>query len=143
MARLTLAQATEVIDATLAKGHELGMKPLTVVVLDDAGNLKAAKREDGAGGALRPQIALGKAFGAVGMSQTSRRLGETAQARPHFINALVGASGGRIIPVAGGVAFAGQDGEMLGAVGVSGDTSDNDELAALGGIGAAGLQPIA
>ena len=142
MGRLTLAQADAIIDAALARARESGMKPLMVVVVDDAGNLKAARREDGAGGALRPQVALGKAFGAIGMGQSSRRLGEGALERPHFMSAVVGASGGRVIPVAGGVPFADADGDTIGAIGVSGDTSDNDELAAIAGIEAAGLTPL-
>ena len=138
MARLTLEQAATIVDVTLAKGREMGLNPLTVSVVDDGGNLKAFKREDGPGAALRPQVATGKAVGAVGMGRSSRQLGAMAQERPHFIGALAAAAGGRLIPVPGGVLI--QDGdEIVGAVGVSGDTSDNDEAAAVAGIEAAGL----
>ncbi len=138
MARLTLEQAATIVDISLAKGREMGLNPLTVSVVDDGGHLKAFKREDGPGAALRPQIATGKAAGAVGMGRSSRRLGEMAAERPHFVNALVGASQGRLVPVPGGVLI--KDGEeIVGAVGVSGDTSDNDETVAVAGIEAAGL----
>ncbi|MCY4548597.1 MAG: heme-binding protein [Defluviicoccus sp.] len=138
MARLTLEQAATIVDISLAKGREMGLNPLTVSVVDDGGHLKAFKREDGPGAALRPQIATGKAAGAVGMGRSSRRLGEMAAERPHFVNALVGASQGRLVPVPGGVLI--KDGEeIVGAVGVSGDTSDNDEAVAVAGIEAAGL----
>ena len=114
------------------------MNPLTVAVVDDGGHLKAFKREDGPGAALRPQVATGKAAGAVGMGRSSRQLGAMAAERPHFVNALVGAAQGRLIPVPGGVLIKDGD-EIVGAVGISGDTSDNDELAAVAGIEAAGL----
>ena len=138
MARLTLEQAATIVDISLAKGREMGLNPLTVSVVDDGGHLKAFKREDGPGAALRPQIATGKAAGAVGMGRSSRRLGEMAAERPHFVNALVGASQGRLVPVPGGVLIKDGD-EIVGAVGVSGDTSDNDETVAVAGIEAAGL----
>ena len=138
MARLTLDQAATIVDVTLATGREMGLNPLTVSVVDDGGNLKAFKREDGPGAALRPQIASGKAVGAVGMGRSSRQLNAMALERPHFISALAAAAGGRLIPVPGGVLIKDGD-EIVGAVGVSGDTSDNDEAAAVAGIEAAGL----
>jgi len=138
MAKLTLEQAQIIVDKTLEKGGELGLNPLTVAVVDDGGNLKTFARADGPGAALRPQVATGKAFGAVGMGRSSRQLGELFQERPHFGTALVGASEGRLIPVPGGVLIKDGD-EIVGAVGVSGDTSDNDEAAAVAGIEAAGL----
>ncbi len=138
MAKLTLAQASTIVDTTLETGRRMGLKPLTVSVVDDGGNLKAFKREDGPGAALRPQIATGKAFGAVGMGRSSRVLNAMAAERPHFIDALIGASAGRLIPVPGGVLIKDGD-EIVGAVGVSGDSSENDETAALAGIEAAGL----
>ena len=139
MSKLTLDQASTIIDATLAKGREMSLKPLTVVVLDDGGNLKAFKREDGPGAALRPQIAFGKAFGAVGMGIASRLLEKRAIERPHFIDAVAGASGGRLVPAAGGVLIRDTDDEVIGAIGVSGDTSDNDAICGVAGIEAAGL----
>ncbi len=140
MARLSLEQASTIVEATLAKGAEMKLNPLTVAVVDDGGHLKAFKRQDGPGAALRPQVATGKAAGAVGMGRSSRALGAMALERPHFVNALIGAAQGRLIPVPGGVLIKTADGEVVGGVGVSGDTSDNDEAAAVAGIEAAGLQ---
>ena len=140
MTRLTLEQASAIVEATLAKGAEMALNPLTVAVLDDGGSLKAFKRQDGPGAALRPQVATGKAFGAVGMGRSSRMLDTMAKERPHFMNALVGASQGRVVPVPGGVLIKDSGGDIIGAVGVSGDTSDNDEAAAVAGIEAAGLE---
>lgn len=140
MAKLTLEAATIIIDAALAKSRALGLKPLCVAVLDDGAHLKAFKREDGPGAALRPHIAIGKAWGAVGMGLASRALEIRAKERPHLIEALVAASGGRLVPVAGGVLVRDGAGEIIGAVGVTGDTSDNDEACAVAGIEAAGLR---
>ncbi len=140
MAKLTLEQASIIVDATLAKGKELGLNALTVAVLDDGGHLKAFKREDGPGAAMRPHVAYGKAYGAVGMGRSTRMLAGMAEERPHFAAALVGVSEGRFVPVPGGVLIKDGDGEIIGSVGVSGDTSDNDEAAAVAGIEAAGLE---
>jgi uncharacterized protein GlcG (DUF336 family) len=140
MGSLTLEQASIIVDAALGKGAELGFKPLTVVVLDDGGNMKAMKRQDGAG-PFRPQIALGKAWGAVGMGAPSRFIEKLAQERPYFVNSLAAASGGRLVPVAGGVLIRDADGVIIGSVGISGDTSDNDETCAIAGIKAANLTP--
>lgn len=139
MTKLTLDQASTIIDAALAKRVELGLKPLAVAVLDDGGTLKAFKWEDGSGGPLRPPLAFGKAFGAVGMGMPSRQIEQRWLDRPHFGAALAGASGGRVIPVAGGVLIRNADGEVIGAVGISGDLSDNDAKCAVAGIEAAGL----
>ncbi len=139
MAGLTLDQADTIVRQALVRGREMDLKPLTVAVVDDGGNLKAFAREDGPGAALRPQIATGKAFGAVGMGISSRALNDRVLERPHFGVALVGASNGRLVPVPGGVLIKDGD-EVVGAVGISGDTSDNDEAAAVAGIEAAGLQ---
>jgi uncharacterized protein GlcG (DUF336 family) len=140
MAKLTLDQAMTIVQKTLEKGTELGLNPLTIAVVDDGGNLKAFARADGPGAALRPQIATGKAFGAVGMGISSRAIAERVVERPHFGVALVGASEGRLVPVPGGVLIK-DGGEIIGAIGVSGDSSDNDEAAAASGIEAAGLTP--
>ena len=139
MRSLILDQASMIVDAALAKAGELGLRPLTVAVLDDGGNLKVLKRQDGPGAVLRPHIAIGKAWGAVGMGISSRTLEQRALERPYFVNALVGVSGGRLVPVAGGVLIRNVEGEIIGSVGVSGDTSDNDEVCAIAGIEAAGL----
>ena len=138
MDKLTLDQVSTILDAALAKGAELNFKPLTVVVLDDGGNIKGLKRADGCG-PIRPQIALGKAWGAVGMGVSSRMLEKVALERPHFINSLGPASGGRVVPVAGGVLIRDTGGVIIGSVGISGDISDNDETCAVAGIEAAGL----
>jgi uncharacterized protein GlcG (DUF336 family) len=138
MARLTLAQATTIIEKALGKGRQLGCAPLAVAVLDDGGNLKAFAREDGAG-ILRQQIATGKAWGALGMGFGSRTLAKRAADNPAFFGALFAASDGRIVPAAGGVLIRDGAGEVVGAVGISGDTSDKDEACALAGIVAAEL----
>ncbi len=143
MNRLTLKQASIIVDTALAKGDELGFRPLTVAVLDDGGNLKVLKRQDGPGAALRPQIAIGKAWGSVGMGVPSRTLGQRALEVPHFFNALNAVSGGRFVPVPGGVLIRDADGEIIGSVGITGDVSDNDEICAIAGIEAAGLTPDA
>ena len=140
MAKLTLEQANTIVSESLRKGNEMGLNPLTVAVVDDGGNLKAYAREDGPGAALRPQIATGKAFGAVGMGLSTRAIGDRVIDRPHFGVALVGASDGRLVPVPGGVLIKDGD-EIIGAVGISGDTSDNDEAAAVAGIETANLTP--
>jgi uncharacterized protein GlcG (DUF336 family) len=135
---ITLDQATTIVEATLAKGRELGLDPLTVVVLDPGGHVVALEREDGSG-ILRPQIATGKAWGALGMGFAGRELARRAEENPVFVAALTAASGGRVVPVPGGVLIRTSDGALLGAVGVSGDTSDNDEECTAHGIRAAGL----
>ncbi len=138
MAKITLEQAETIIDATLKKGTEINCRPLSVAVLDDGGNLVAFKKQDNSS-VLRFDIAMGKASAAIGMGMSSRRLEEVVQGRPHFGNALMAASGGKFIPVAGGLVVKDGDGNVVGAVGVTGDTSDNDEISALAGIEAAGL----
>ena len=133
---LSLKQAQTIVDATLKKGREKNMRPLTVAVLDGRGCLIAFAMEDG--GLLREVVAKGKAYGALGMGRSSRDLEQLAKDRPHFMNAIIEASGGKLIPVPGGVLIK-KDGAIVGAVGVSGDTSDNDEIAGVAGIEAAGL----
>lgn len=136
--KVTLAQATIIADQTLAKGREIECQPLTVAVLDDGGHLVVLKREDGSG-ILRPQIAVGKAWGALGMGRSSRFIEKLAQDRPYFVAALSDLSEGRLVPVAGGVLIRSTDGGLLGAVGVTGDVSDRDEICAIAGVEAAGL----
>ena len=139
MSILTLDHANTIIAAAYAKGREQGMKPLTVGVLDAGGHLVAFQRSDGSPN-LRLQIVLGKAGGALGLGVSSRRLGEMAAERPHFIASLGAIAPHGVVPVAGGVIIIDASGRPIGAVGVSGDTSDNDELCALAGIAAAGLK---
>ena len=137
---LTLEQASIIVDKALEKGRELGFKPLTVVVLDAGGQLKAMKREDGSS-LLRPEIAGGKAWGALGMGFGGREFARRAAAAPAFIGAIANASEGRIIPVAGGVLIRAASGSVIGSVGISGDVSEQDEACAVHGIKAAGLVP--
>jgi uncharacterized protein GlcG (DUF336 family) len=138
MATLTLEAANSIIKAALARGAELGLSPLTVGVLDAGGHLIAFQRQDNSS-ILRFEIATGKAYAALGMGRSSRALAAVAAERPAFINSLMAASGGRVVPVPGGVLVKDGDGTTIGAVGISGDTSDNDEDCALAGIKAAGL----
>jgi uncharacterized protein GlcG (DUF336 family) len=135
---LTLAQASRIVDAALEKGHEIRCAPLTVAVLDAGGHLVALKREDHSG-IMRPDIAIGKAWGALGMGFGSRELFERAAKQPMFITALAAVSAGRLIPVPGGVLIKDAAGDIIGGVGISGDTSDRDEACAVAGIQAAGL----
>lgn len=135
---LPLAAADSIIDGALAAGRAAGMLPLSVTVLDAGGHPIALKREDGSG-ILRTDIATGKAWGALGMGIPSRTISERLGQRPAFQGALVGASNGRFVPVPGGVLVLSGDGQVIGAVGISGDTSDKDEYCAIQGIKAAGL----
>ncbi len=138
MPELTLAAAQTIVVTALKLAREKDMKPLAVVVLDARGALKAAAVEDGTS-LKRAEIATGKAYGALALGAGSRALAKRAVEQPHFIAAASHAIGGMLIPAPGGVLIRDKNGALLGAVGVSGDTSDNDELAALAGIDAAGL----
>lgn len=135
---MTLAQAQLILTNTLQRARELHLKPLVVAILDERGILKCYAAEDGTS-LLRFQIAHGKAYGALGMGFGSRELFRRTEKQPAFINAVNVAAGGALIPVPGGVLVRSQNGDLLGAVGVSGDTSDHDERAAVAGIDAAGL----
>ena len=138
---ISLAQAMTIVDSALKKGRETGCAPLAVAVLDDGGHLKAFGREDGAG-ILRPQIAFGKAWGALGMGLGSRNFAKRIAeqpAAPAFFSALAAMSDGRVVPVPGGVLIRDGSKTIIGAVGISGDTSDKDEACALAGIQSAGL----
>ena len=136
---LTLAQASTIVDVAIRTGRETQCAPLTVALLDSGGHLVAFKREDRSG-ILRPEIAIGKAWGALGMGFGTRELAERAGKAPMFYTALAAVSQGRMIPVPGGVLIKDASGEVLGAVGISGDTSERDEACALAGISAAGLK---
>ncbi len=135
---LTLDTAREIVAAARAHGDDHGLHPLTVVVLDAGGSVIAAEREDGASKS-RFEIAFGKAYGAVALGMGSRALMARAEQQAYFIAAVTSAVGGSLVPVPGGVLIRDGGGILLGAVGVNGDTSDNDEAAALAGIAAAGL----
>ena len=136
--RITLAQASAIVDAALARAREGAFSPMAVVVLDAGGHLVAFKREDRSG-ILRFEIAFAKAYGALGMGFGSREIAGLAVGNPYFIPALTAISGGRLVPAPGGVLIV-SDGEVIGAVGISGDTSDNDEICALEGIKAVGFE---
>jgi uncharacterized protein GlcG (DUF336 family) len=135
---LTLDQARTMIAATLKKGHELGLKPLSVVVLDAGGHVQAFEREDGASPG-RFGIAQGKAYGSVmlGMAGTAQMARADAQA--YFMTAMNGVYGGQVVPVPGGLLIRDDAGAVIGALGVTGDTSDNDVIAAQAGVAATGL----
>ncbi len=139
MNRISLQQAQTAIHAALAKGRELQLKPLCVAVLDAGGHLIALGREDGASN-LRPQIAIAKASGALGLGVSSRRIGEMAAERPTFIATVAGLNPDGLLPAAGGVIVVDSEGHAIGAIGITGDTSDNDETCALAGLAAAGLR---
>src|SRR4249920_266055 len=134
---LTLEKAAIIADKALAKARESKFKPMCVVVLDDGGCLKVLKREDNAS-ILRPDIAIGKAWGAVGMGESSRSLSERLKERPAFLGALSTMSQGKVVPVPGGVLIL-EGADIVGAVGVSGGTAEEDEACAIEGIKAAGF----
>ena len=140
MTKLMLEQAERIANETLAAGSAANGRPLAVAVLDDGGHMKLMKRQDGAG-LFRPDIAAGKAWGAVAMGAPSRMIGMISQQHPQFVAALTTLSGGRILPNPGGVLIRDASGEVIGAVGVSGDSADRDEAFAIAGIKAAGLTP--
>jgi uncharacterized protein GlcG (DUF336 family) len=137
MNRITLDLANKIIAGAQAKGAEMKIKPLSVAVVDAGGHLIAFQRADG-GSLMRFQIAAGKAAGALSFGVSSRKVAEMATDRPTFFAGVVAAAPLGAIAAAGGVIIV-ADGFPIGAVGVTGDTSDNDELAALAGIAAAGL----
>lgn len=139
MTRLGLTEANTIIDEAIATGRRLDLGRLSVVVLDNGGHPIAMKREDGSE-FLRPEIALAKAWGALGMGLPSRLLHERAKKLPVFMTALTDISGGRLVALPGGVIIRNSDGEILGAVGVSGDVSEPDEVCAVAGVVAAGLE---
>lgn len=141
MSTIKLYQASAIIDAAITEGRQRNLAPLAVAVLDAGGNLIAFKREDGAG-FLRFDIAYGKAWGALGLGFGTREIAERAAALPAFYGALSSTSQGRVIPSPGGVLVAGTDGEIVGAVGISGDIGGNDEVCAIAGIKAVGLSAI-
>ncbi|WIY26564.1 GlcG/HbpS family heme-binding protein [Parasedimentitalea psychrophila] len=139
MTTISLKDASVIVDTALATGRENSYDPLTVIILDAGGHIVAAKREDGSG-ILRYELANGKAYGALGFGLGSRDLAKRAQKVPGFMSAASDASGGRCVPAPGGVLIKNSNGQIIGAVGISGDTGDNDEICAMAGIEAAGLR---
>lgn len=138
MPRISLAKANRIIAMSFTKGRELGLKPLAVSVLDAGGHPIAFQKQDGAS-MMRFEIATGKAYGVLALGVGGRAVNKIASDRPHFFTGLSGVSGGRIVPVPGGVLVKTKSGEIVGAVGITGDTSDNDEAAAIAGVEAAGF----
>ena len=133
-AQLTLDAARSLVAATLSKARELALQPVTVAVLDPGGHLVFLAREDGSA-ILRPRIAIAKAFTALALGGSSRQIADVAASRPSFVASLGHLAGEGIIPAAGGVLITARN-RTLGAIGVSGDTPDNDEECALSGLAA-------
>jgi uncharacterized protein GlcG (DUF336 family) len=139
MTALTLDTARKILDAALAKAAELKLKPLVVTVLDARGCVKATAAQDGTS-LMRAEVAHGKAYGALSMGMGSRALFKRATEQAFFIDAVNTLAKGALVPVPGGVLIRDKSGDLLGAIGISGDTSDNDEASAVVGIEAAGLK---
>jgi uncharacterized protein GlcG (DUF336 family) len=138
MSKLTLAQANKIIEVAFAKAREMKVKPLAVAVLDDGGNVKSLQRQDDAS-MLRNDVAVGKAWAAVGMGVASRTLLDRAKGNPHFFGALSATAQGKFIPQTGAVVIKDKDGTIIGAAGASGGTGEEDEAVCMAGIEAAGL----
>lgn len=138
MAAITLDAAQRILVAALAHAYEAELKPLVVCVLDARGARKALAAQDGVS-LEREAVAHAKAYGAIALGMGSRSIFARAQQQPYFVSAVGQLVQGALVPVPGGVLIRAADGELLGAVGISGDTSDNDEAAACAGIAAAGL----
>ncbi|WP_137113701.1 heme-binding protein [Mesorhizobium sp. GR13] len=137
---MTLEQANMIVGAAFAEGRSRNLKPLSVAVLDAGGHLIAFQKQDGSS-MLRFEIAFGKAYGALAVGFGSRWLDKAAADRPHFVAGLNAVSGGNIVPVPGGVLVLDSDRRLIGAVGVTGDTSDNDEAAAVSAINYVSMTP--
>lgn len=135
---LTLETARTIIAGARAHAAGAGFKPMTIVVLDPGGHVVAVEREDGSS-MKRFEIGFGKAYGALSLGMGSRSIMGRAEQQPYFVAAVTSAVGGTLVPVPGGVLVRDEHGALLGAVGVTGDTSDNDEAAAVAGIEDAGL----
>ena len=142
MSAFPLDTAQAIVRAALAEAGRRGLKPLAVTVLDERGSLKASAAQDGTS-LSRDKVAHAKAYGALALGLGSRALGKRAEEQPTFIAAVNGVVGGALVPVPGGVLVRDGEGRVLGAVGISGDTSDNDEAAAIAAIETAGLRPDA
>jgi uncharacterized protein GlcG (DUF336 family) len=138
MSKLTLSQANKIIEVALAKAREMKVKPLAVAVLDEAGHIRALQREDEAS-MFRVDIAVGKAWAAVGMGVSSRTLLERAKGNPQFFGALSATAQGKFLPQTGAVVIKDKSGAIIGAAGASGGTGDEDEAVCIAGIEAAGL----
>ncbi len=142
MSGLTLKQANTIVEKAFEKAREMKVKPLAVVVLDDAGNIVSAQREDGAS-MFRFDIGLGKAWGAVAMGCSSRALAKRAKDNPNFMITLAATAKGKFLPQPGAVLIRNAQGEIVGAAGASGGTGDEDEACCAYGVEVAGLKPDA
>lgn len=142
MALLTLDVARSILDAALRQSASLGLKPLAIIILDARGCLKAAAVQDGTS-LLRSEIAHGKAYGALALGMGSRAIFKRAQEQAYFVDAVNTLAQGKVVPVPGGVLIQDAGGDLVGAVGISGDTSDNDEACAVAAIEAAGFEASA
>ena len=138
MAKLTLEKANQIVSQALAEARNMGILPVTVVVLDDSGHLKAMQREDGAS-MFRFEVATGKAWASVGMGASSRVLADRAKENPNFFITLAATASGKFLPQPGGVLIRDADGTVLGAAGASGGTGDEDEAICAHGIRQAGF----
>jgi uncharacterized protein GlcG (DUF336 family) len=142
MSMVTLAKSRRIVSVALKKAQEIGLsKPMSVVVLDARGAVKAFESQDGSS-TLRFNIAFGKANGAIALGIGSRAIFERAQQQPYFVQSVNALANGNLVPVPGGVLIHNRKGEVIGAVGVTGDTSDNDEICAVAGIEAAGFEAV-
>ncbi|WP_298188691.1 heme-binding protein [uncultured Pseudomonas sp.] len=139
MSTLNLQVATAITEQALAVAREISAAPLTVAVLDAGGHLISLQREDGAS-LLRPQIAIGKAWGALALGKGSRLIAADAQQRPAFIGAVNNLADGQLVPAPGGVLIRDERGGVIGAVGITGDTSDIDEQCAINAVESVGLK---
>jgi len=138
MSQLTLDVANRIIATALARANQLGFRPMGIVVVDDAGHLKSAQRQDGAS-MFRIDVATGKAWAAVAFGASSRELAGRAQDNPNFFTTLAATAHGRFLPHTGAVLIKDGEGRVLGAAGASGGTGDEDESICIAGIQAAGL----
>ncbi len=140
MEALTLEKGLKIIEGAFAKSAEMKLKPLVIALFDARGCLKAFQSQDGQEALIRSDIAQAKAYGALAMGIGSRTIAKRAKDGPAFIATALELAGGRLMPVAGGVLIRDAEGRIAGALGVSGDTSDNDELCAIAGIEGAGFK---
>jgi uncharacterized protein GlcG (DUF336 family) len=136
---LTLAQANRIIEAILARGAELQCRPLSVIVVEPGCKVKAFQKDDGSS-MIRFEMAFGKAYAALALGRSSRLVRIRNEEKPAFMRYLIAASGDQLFPEGGGMQIRDAGGQVIGAVGVTGDTEDRDEELAVYGIHAAGLK---
>lgn len=139
MTMISLEQSNRIIEAIFARGHELGCRPLSVVVVEPGSKVKAFQKEDGSA-MMRFEMAYGKAYAALALGRSSSLVRVRTEERPLFMQYLIRASDDQIFPEGGGMLIRDKDGEVIGAVGVTGDTQERDEELAAHGIHAAGLE---